>query len=111
MFKIVASILLFASTPALAIDPAYLGFWVSNPSQCHYREWPGQFKITPKGREEQESSCSTRRASRDGSAWVVRLSCSGEGEIYKLSLRWELTPDGRLRETRDGKVHEYVRCK
>jgi hypothetical protein len=97
------------SGPALAIDHAYLGVWTREAGQCDF-SGAGPFRITPKGITGHEFDCTTKRATPDGGGWLVRLSCSGEGNTYNLTLRWKILPDGHLREIAKGKVVEYVRC-
>lgn len=109
MAKNLVPILLLISTPAQAIDRAYLGVWTPEPGNCDF-SGAGPFRITEKGIEEHEHACTTERATPDGDGWVVHLSCVGEGYKSNLTLRWKILPNGHLREIAKGKVVEYVRC-
>lgn len=109
IIKYLIPILALISTPALAIDSAYVGVWAPSAEACKADDRTA-FRITPKGADGKEWQCDIKKASQDGAGWRVRLSCAAEGNEYTLILRWHLTPDGRLRETNKGKTHEYVRC-
>jgi hypothetical protein len=110
MIKSLIPILVLISTPALAIDPAYLGFWAPSPGACRADDRTA-FRITPRGISGWEFECKMKQASSDGAGWLVHLSCGAEGNDYTLTLRWHLAPNGHLRETQKGKSQEYVRCK
>ena len=97
-----------APSPALAIDPAYLGFWAEDATACTPYE---AFRITPEGFSAREENCRTTEAHKEGKGWVVRLRCAAEGLDSTITLRWQLGRDGRLRETQDGRTSTYVRCK
>ena len=79
MLKILTPILLLISTQALALDPAYLGYWAVNTAVCRRDERAG-FRITPTGMTADKTRCSFIRQTRDGGGWRVRLSCVIEGE-------------------------------
>jgi hypothetical protein len=98
------------STPALAIDGAYIGDWTPEPGKCDFSGF-GPFRITAKGMEGHEESCTTKHAKSDNDGLRVQLSCAAEGRTYDLALRWKIMPDGHLRETTKKKVVDYVRCK
>jgi hypothetical protein len=110
MIKYLIPVLVLISTPALAIDPAYLGFWAPSPKACRADERTA-FRITPKGISSYEEGCEINQASPDGAGWLVRLSCASEGYDSTVTLRWQLMPNGRLRETMKGRTSEYIRCK
>jgi hypothetical protein len=97
------------STPA-AIDPAYVGVWAPYPGACRADDRTA-FRLRPKGISGREFECQLEQASSDRAGWLVRLSCAAEGNEYTLNLRWQLTPNGRLRETQKGQSTEYVRCR
>src|SRR5690349_2103060 len=71
-------VLVLISTPALAIDPAYLGVWAPSPQSCRAGDRTA-FRFTPKGISGIELECETKQASSDGSSWLVRLWCGSEG--------------------------------
>jgi hypothetical protein len=110
LIKNLIPILVSISTPALAIDPAYVGVWAPSPEACK-DAGSTAFRITPNGIYGREWQCKIQQASSDGAAWLVRLSCAAEGNEYGLNLRWQLAPNGRLRETQKGQLSEYGRCK
>ena len=98
-----------APSPALAIDPAYLGFWAEDATACTPYE---AFRITPEGFSAREEICRTTEAHKEGKGWVLSLRCALEGSESNVTVHWELGQDGRLREkTQDGRTATYVRCK
>jgi hypothetical protein len=104
-------VLILISTPALAIDPAYLGLWAPSPEACKPDDRTA-FRITPKGISGRELECETKQASSDSSGWLVRLWCGSEGTDSTITLRWRLIPNGHLHEDqKGGKSYDYVRCK
>ena len=103
-------ILVLISTPALAVDQAYLGAWAPDPAKCNF-SGSGPFRITAKGIEGHEFTCTTKRTTSDSAGLLMNLSCADEGNTYDLTLRWKIMPNGHLRETTKEKVVEYVRCK
>lgn len=110
MIKTLVPMLLAMSTPALAIDPAYLGVWAPSAQECTGDDRTA-FRITPQGMSGREIECETKAESSDSDGWLVRLWCGQEGVDLTLTLRWRLEPDGRLREVQeDGKRYEYIRC-
>jgi len=103
--------LILISTPALAIDPAYLGLWAPSPEACRPDDRTA-FRITPKGISGRELECETKQASSDNSGWLLRLWCGSEGTDSTITLRWRLMPNGHLHEDQKGaKSYDYVRCK
>ena len=112
MLRKFAPILVLISTPAFAVDRAYLGAWAPDYGKCNF-SGSGPFRITAKGIEGHEFTCTTKRTTTDSAGLLVYLSCSGkgEGDTYNLTLRWKILPNGHLRETTKEKVFEYVRCK
>ena len=96
-----------APSPALAIDPAYLGFWAEDATACTPYE---AFRITPEGFSAREENCRTTEAHKEGKGWVLRLRCALEGSDSNVTVHWELGRDGRLRETQNGQTTTYVRC-
>jgi hypothetical protein len=109
--KLLVPMLVMISTPALAIDPAYLGVWAPILEACNPDDRTA-FRITLKGISGRELECETKQESSDGAGWRVRLWCGSEGADSTITLRWHLAPDGRLREDQEGgKSYEYVRCK
>jgi hypothetical protein len=109
MLKILTPILLLISTSAFALDAAYLGYWAVNTAVCRPDELAG-FRITPTGMTADKTRCSFTQQTRDGDGWKVRLSCVIEGGKSTVNLRWQIRPDGHLRETEDGQTTDYVRC-
>src|SRR4051812_1675133 len=109
MFKILTPILLLISTPAFAVDQAYLGYWIVNVEGCRPDELAG-FRITPTGMTADKTRCNFIKQTRDGHGWKVRLSCVIEGGKSTVNLRWQMLPDGHLRETDSGQTTDYVRC-
>jgi hypothetical protein len=110
MIKSLVPILVLISTPALAIDPAYLGLWAPSPEACRPDDRTA-FRITPKGISGRELECETKQASSDSSGWLVRLRCGSEGTDSTITLRWRLMPNGHLHEDqKGGKSYDYVRC-
>jgi len=83
-----------APSPALAIDPAYLGYWAPDAQSCTHHD---AFRITPE-------------AHREGGGWFLLLRCASEGSDSTVRLHWRLGPDGRLLETQDGQTRALVRC-
>jgi hypothetical protein len=111
MIKSLIPILVMISTPAMAIDAAYLGVWAPSPEACNADDRTA-FRITPKGISGRELECETKQASADGAGWRVRLWCGSEGYDSTITLRWRLAPDGHLHETqKGGKSYDYVRCR
>lgn len=110
MLRNLALILVVISTPAFAIDAAYIGAWTPEPGKCDFSGF-GPFRITAKGIEGHEESCTMKHAKSDKDGLLVQLSCAAEGETFKRALRWKIMPDGHLRETTKEKVVDYVRCK
>jgi hypothetical protein len=111
MIKSLIPILVLISTPALAIDPAYLGLWSLSLDECSADDRTA-FRITPKGISGKELECEIKQQSSDGGGWRVRLWCGSEGYDSTLTLRWRLMPNGRLHEDqKGGKSYDYVRCK
>ncbi len=110
MIRYLIPMMVLISTPALAIDPAYVGVWAPSPEACKADD-RSAFRITPKGADGREWDCDMKKASNDGAGWLVHLACAAEGNDYTLILRWQLAPDGRLHEIKKGQSHEYVRCK
>jgi hypothetical protein len=110
MLMKLAPILVLISAPAFAVDGAYIGAWTPEPGKCDF-SGSGPFRLTAKGIEGHEFRCTTKRTTSDSAGLLVYLSCAGEGDTYNLTLRWEITPNGHLRETTKEKVVEYVRCK
>ena len=96
-----------APSPALAIDPAYLGYWAEDAKACTLYD---AFRITPEGFSASEEFCRTKEAHKEGEGWVVRLRCAAEGLDSTITLRWQVGQDGRLRETQNGRTATYVRC-
>ena len=111
MLKILTPILLLIPTSAFALDPSYLGYWAVNAEVCRPDELAG-FRITPTGMTADKTRCSFIQQTRDGDGWKVRLSCVlVEGGKSTDNLRWQIMPDGRLRETQQNrKTNDYVRC-
>jgi hypothetical protein len=103
-------ILVLISTPALAIDPDYVGAWAPSPEACKDGGRTA-FRITPKGTYGREWSCEIKQATSDGAGWLVHLSCAVEGTESTPTWRWYLAPNGRLREAQKDRLSEYVRCK
>ena len=106
----IVPILVLISTPAFAIDQAYIGASAPVSGKCDF-SGSGPFRITAKGIEGHEFTCTTKRATSKSAGLLVYLSCAGEGDTYNITLRWKITPNGHLRETTKEKVVEYVRCK
>src|SRR4051812_24852133 len=106
MLKILTPVLLLISTSAFALDPAYQGFWAPDPASCSQDEKTA-FHITPKGTTEPEASCRFTKQTRNGAGWDVRLSCASEGTTSSVNLRWQIMPNGHLRETKDGQTTDY----
>lgn len=102
-------IILFAATPALAIDGKYLGTWTSEPGNCNLDSL-GPFRITKKGIDGREVSCQTKRARQDGAGWSVQMSCLTEDKPKNTSVLWQILPNGHLKEVSKGKSTDYVRC-
>jgi hypothetical protein len=96
-----------APSPALAIDPAYLGYWAGDAAACTLYD---AFRITPEGFSSSEELCRTQEAHKEDEDWVVRLRCASEGSDSNVTVRWRLSQDGRLREIQDGRTTTYVRC-
>jgi hypothetical protein len=96
-----------APSPALAIDPAYLGYWAENAAACTPHD---AFRITQEGFSAREGACRTTEAHKEGKDWVLRLRCASEGFESNVTLHWQLGQDGRLQETQDGRTTTYVRC-
>ncbi len=110
MIKTLVPILILISTPALAIDQAYVGVWAPSAEACTADD-RSPFRVTSNGIDGREWGCNVKRAARDRVGWLLHLSCAAEGNEYVLNLRWHLSPDGHLHETNKGKLYEYVRCK
>jgi hypothetical protein len=111
MIKILISILVLISTPAQALDPAYLGLWSPSLYACSADDRTA-FRITPKGISGKELECTIKQQSSDAGGWLVRLWCGSEGSDSTLTLRWRLMPNGQLHEDQiGGKSYDYVRCK
>jgi hypothetical protein len=116
MLKILTPILPLISTSAFALDPAYVGHWADGTEACRVaKEYPETFpgfRITPTGMTTYNTRCSFTQQTRDGDGWKVRLSCVlVEGGKSTDNLRWQIMPDGRLRETQQNrKTIDYVRC-
>ena len=111
LIKSVIPILVLVPTPALAIDPAYLGLWAPSP-EAGKTDARTAFRITPKGISGVELECETKQASSDGSSWLVRLWCGSEGTDSTITVRWRLMPNGHLHEDqKGGKSYDYIRCK
>jgi hypothetical protein len=110
MLRKLVPILVLISTPAFAVDRAYIGAWAPDSGKCDF-SGSGPFRITAKGIEGHEFTCTTKPATSESAGLPVYLSCAGEGDTYNLTLRWKITPNGNLRETTKEKVVEYVRCK
>ena len=110
MSKSLILLLVAISTPAWALDPAYLGVWAPNPKACRDggRE---AFRITQKAVYGREWRCDIKQASSDGAGWVVHLACAVEGTDSTKTWRWQLTPNGRLHEKQEDQSADYVRCK
>jgi hypothetical protein len=96
-----------APSPALAIDPAYLGYWAPDAQSCTHHD---AFRITPEGLSGREENCRTKEAHREGGGWFLLLRCASEGSDSTVRLHWRLGPDGRLLETQDGQTRALVRC-
>jgi hypothetical protein len=107
--RLLALLLLVVATssPALAIDAAYLGYWAPDAESCTPHD---AVRITPKGFSGREEACQTKEAHREGGGWLLRLRCASEGKDSTITLRWQLGPDGRLLETQTGQTTAYVRC-
>jgi hypothetical protein len=110
MLRKLVPLLVVISTPAFAIDRAYIGAWAEDPRKCNF-SGSGPFRITEKGMEGHEFVCTTKRATSESAGLRVDLSCAQEDNTYNITLRWKITPNGHLRETTNEKVVEYVRCK
>jgi hypothetical protein len=110
MIKFLTAVLPLICTPAFALDPAYLGYWARNTAMCVPDERSG-FRITPTGTTENKAQCSFIKETRDGDGWKVRLSCVREGDKYTVNLRWQIAPNGHLRQTQDSQSFDYVRCR
>ncbi|MBE7158922.1 MAG: hypothetical protein INR62_10915 [Rhodospirillales bacterium] len=106
---IFVSLALLASTPAWAIDKAYLGVWTAKAGECDF-SGAGPFRITARGLEEHETSCRTKRARQDSTGWSVQMSCANEGSVDKISLHWQLLSNGHLKEVSKDGNKDYVRC-
>src|SRR4051794_7927969 len=86
------------------------------------------FRSPERGTRGKEFACDLKNVSRAGAGWLARLSCGSEGYESTLTSRWEIAPNGYLRETVEncrpsksgdkaacqgvtGQSNEYVRCK
>jgi hypothetical protein len=113
------------ATPALAVEPAYIGIWASNPHGC--ADPSDAFQITSKAMRGKEWMCNIKNISADGVGWLAILACASEGSEYTLASHWQIAPNGRFQETvktcrpsgrgdaavcegQAGRSTEYARC-
>jgi hypothetical protein len=113
MLKTLATVLLLISTPAFALDREYLGHWIevsSAPLREVCIDLAG-FHITPQGTRTDREQCKVISETRDGTGWKMRFSCVYvEGGKGTKNLRWQMLPDGHLREIENNQTTDFVRC-
>jgi hypothetical protein len=73
MLRKFAPILVLISTPAFAVDRAYLGAWAPDYGKCNF-SGAGPFRITAKGIEGHEFTCTTQRTTSDSAGLLIFLA-------------------------------------
>lgn len=100
---------------ASAAQP-YDGFWAASQKDCANQDSADRLSVEGGNRFSwYETRCRAGRIKPGGNrAWMMRLSCEGEGEKFKSSPRVSIAADDRL-VIENGPVGQatrqtYVRC-
>lgn len=87
------------------------GAWAPSAKACA-DPTDGNIRITSGKYFEHEGSCSIVQAAKAGSVWTLSLSCEGEGEKWKKSVKLEPKGSGQLEIVHTGAASsKLVRCK
>lgn len=108
----VLALSVFASAPASAADPAYVGTWATDKGQCKLKQdnEGAPMVITKDGYDQHETHCKFKTVDGKDNIWKVSSECMVEGSAEKFDFT--LTLDGdKMFMGDDADGDEYVRCK
>ena len=118
MKRTLAILALSLAAPAAAQSPDWAGVWAYDPDICQWADQIGEHDPAPVGITETkiiglENICDITSVTDSGTdaAWLLTLSCSGEGEHYQDTTILMLEdPDTLWRWYGGGAPGRYTRC-
>lgn len=108
----IAAASLFASLPARAADPAYVGTWASDLAQCKVPQerQEAPLVLSKDGYDQYETHCTFKSVDGADGEWKVKSDCTVEGTAE--SYEFTLTVSGdTLTLTDDTGARDLLLCK